>query len=300
MSCSTSLAHPFLSLALRCLGLAALAAPGLASAQTDAFRGRYSAGVTTYAISGQEPRAAGKYPVYVHIGGTGENYQSNWAMAAVNAAAAKGFVAASVEYDNASFGSCGVIGNRAKAIFDAQNLNSAIAQLCARDKADCSKGVVTGGLSQGSIISVLAHDYDPRVAASFGQGTGATYTAYYNLASCIADGNHSLPSDRLRIINGERDMFVGGTENIARTQAQLVTGLRCDGQQSCFRSNGSGWYVVKDREVQDLYADHCFMGFGGYPGTQCAGVLVDGNYRSGTAAWALNPTLDWLKTFVTP
>jgi len=85
---------------------------------------------------------------------------------------------------------------------------------------------------------------------------------------------------------------------MSRSQAQLVTGLTCSGQQSCFRSNGSGWYIVKDTEVQDLYADHCFMGYGGLYGTQCSGLLVDSGYQNGAAAWQLNATLNWLKTFV--
>ncbi|ADX44151.1 hypothetical protein Acav_0225 [Paracidovorax avenae ATCC 19860] len=270
------------------------------AADTTGFSMSYSSYGTTYGISGREPAAAGRYPVYIHIGGTGEPYQSNWSLAAVNTAAAKGFVAASVQYDNTSFGDCSVIGSRARAIFDARNLQSAIAQVCSRGKADCSKGVVTGGLSQGSIISVLAHDYDSRVVASFGQGTGATYTPYYNLGSCIANGNHSLPGDRLRIINGERDMFVGGNESIARDSATLVTGLACPGAQSCGGRNGSGWYIVKDSEVQDGYADHCFMGYGGYYGTQCTGLLVDSGYLYGNNGWELNPTLDWLKSFVQP
>ncbi|GAA0753911.1 hypothetical protein LRH25_27030 [Ideonella azotifigens] len=283
---------------LRLLTLAgsALLAAHTAQAQTS-FSMTYTNGAS-YNIAGKEPTASGKYPVYVHIGGTGESYNSAWASAAVNAAAAKGFVAATVQYDNATFGNCSIIGGRAKGIFDANSVNSAIAKLCSRAKADCSKGVVTGGLSQGSIISVLSRNYDSRVRASFGQGTGSTYTAAYNLSSCIADGNHTQPGDRLRIINGERDMFVGGTEAIARSQAQLVTGLTCSGQQSCFRQNGSGWYIVKDYEVLDLYADHCFMGYGGLYGTQCSGLLVDSGYQNGSAAWQLNATLNWLKTFV--
>jgi hypothetical protein len=287
------------------LALALTAASTLAAAQTS-FTATYKGGSTaacgtTYSISGKEPTASGKYPVYVHIGGTGESYNSNWAMAAVNAAVAKGFVAATVQYDNGSFGTCSAIGTRAKCIFDPNNVNSAIAKLCSRAKADCSKGIVTGGLSQGSIISVLSRDYDSRIRASMGQGTGTTYTAAYNLASCMNNGNHAQPGSRLRIINGERDMFVGGTEAVARASAQTVTGISCTGNpQSCFQANGAGWYIVKDAQVLDLNADHCFMGYGGVVGVQCSGALVDSGYQNGSVAWQLKPTIDWLKTFVTP
>jgi len=240
--------------------------------------------------------------VYVHIGGTGEAYNGAWAMAAVDAAVARGMVAATVEYANASFGTCSTIAGRAKGIFNSASTSSAISKLCARAKADCSKGIVTGGLSQGSIISVLAKDYDSRVRASMGQGTGSTYTVAYNLESCMANGKHTQPGSRLRIINGERDMFVGGTESIARSQAELVTGIKCSGLSptSCFQANGAGWAVVKDTQVLDLYADHCFMGYGTY-GAQCTGVaIVDANYQNGSANWALPATMNWLKTFVRP
>ena len=117
----------------------------------------------------------------------------------------------------------------------------------------------------------------------------------------MANGKHAQPGERIRIINGERDMFVGGTEAIARSQAELVTGLKCTGRQSCFRSNGSGWYIVKDLEVADLNADHCFMGNLGVPGVQCSGILgVDPYYEYGNNQWGVKATMDWLKTFVRP
>ena len=296
---------PVITILRRGLALALAAACGLAAAQSS-FTMSYKGGSTSacsssYSISGKEPSAAGKYPVYVHVGGTWESYNGVWATAAVNAAVARGFVAATVQYDNASFGSCSTIGTRAKCIFNPSNVNSAIAKLCSRAKADCSKGVVTGGLSQGSIISVLSRNYDSRIRASMGQGTGSTYTVAYNLQSCIANGKHTQPGSRLRIINGERDMFVGGTEAIARSQAELVTGIKCSGSPtSCFQGNGAGWAIVKDYNTVDLYADHCFMGLGTY-GAQCTGVLaLDPNYQYGSGSWALPATMDWLKSFVTP
>ena len=282
--------------AILCLGAGLLMAASV-QAQTS-FSTNYKNG-STYSIQGKEPSRSGKYPLYVHIGGTGEPYNGAWAMAAVDAAVERGFVAATVQYDNASFGSCTTIGGRAKGIFNAANASSAIAKLCSRAKVDCSKGIVTGGLSQGSIISVLSKNYDSRIRASMGQGTGSTYTVAYNLASCMANGKHAQSGDRLRIVNGERDMFVGGTEAVARSQAELVTGLNCAGKQSCFRSNGSGWYIVKDYEVADLNADHCFMGNLGVYGVQCSGALgVDPYYKNGNNKWGVKATMDWLKTFV--
>ncbi len=121
---------------------------GLGAAQAGAqstFTMSYKGGSTsacnsTKSISGAEPSAPGKYPVYVHIGGTGESYTGNWAKAAVNNAAANGFVAASIQYDNSSFGSCSTISQRAQCMFNPNNLNSAIAKLCSRAKAGLLQG----------------------------------------------------------------------------------------------------------------------------------------------------------------
>lgn len=137
--------RPFVRLTL---ALALCAAAGLVAAQTS-FTMSYKGGSTsacgsTYTITGKEPSADGKYPVFVYIGGTGENYNSNWAQAAIDAAVARGMIAVSVQYDNATFGTCGTIGTRAKCIFDAANSNSAIAKVCSRAKAIAPRGSSPG------------------------------------------------------------------------------------------------------------------------------------------------------------
>ncbi len=284
------------------LGLAVFAASVSASAFAQtAFTSSYRGGTTSlcsssYTITGYEPSTAGKYPVYIHTVGTGEAYDSDLALTQVKAMAAKGFVAASVQYSSGSFGSCSSIGAKARCIFNGANSNSAIAKLCARTNADCSKGVVTGGLSQGSIISVLARNYDSRIRASYGQGTGTNYSIY-NLSSCMNNGGHTQAADRIRIVNGESDTFVGPTASNVRTASQAITGLSCGSSAlSCFRSNGSGWYIVKAAEVQDGSADHCYMLVGGC--TTPSGI--DSGFKTGSAAWQMNANQNWLKSFVTP
>src|SRR6218665_515092 len=100
------------------LALVLSAASAWAAAQTS-FSATYKGGSTsscgsTYSIQGKEPSASGKYPVYIHVGGTGESYNSAWGQAAIDAAVARGFVAATIEYDNGSFGTCTTISQRAK------------------------------------------------------------------------------------------------------------------------------------------------------------------------------------------
>lgn len=282
-------------------GIAVLAgsASFTALAQT-AFTSSYKGGTSslcssTYNIAGFEPTAAGKYPVYIHTVGTGESYKSELSTTQVKAMAAKGFVAAVVEYSSGSFGSCSSISTKAKCIFNGARSTSAIATLCARSKADCSKGVVTGGLSQGSVVSVLAGNFDNRIRASYGQGTGNKYSIY-DLSSCMNNGRHTQAADRIRLVNGEGDTFVGPTASNVRTANQAITGLSCGSSAlSCFRTNGSGWYIVKDAEVSDGKADHCYMLVGG-----CTASTLDSGFKTGSAAWQMEANQNWLKSFVTP
>ena len=293
----TSLKMNWLRLSIALIAGTASVAAVAQTAFTSTYKGGTSSLCsTTYKISGAEPTTAGKYPVYIHTVGTGETYNGDLAMTQVNAMAAKGFVAATVEYSSGSFGSCSAISTKAKCIFNGAKTTSAIATLCARAKADCSKGVVTGGLSQGSVVSVLSRNFDSRIRASYGQGTGNKYSIY-NLTSCMNNGNHTQAADRIRLVNGEADVFVGPNASNVRTANQAITNLSCGTTAlSCFRANGSGWYIVKAAEVSDGEADHCYMLNGGC--TSPSGL--DSGFKTGSAAWQMNANQNWLKSFVTP
>lgn len=282
---------------------------GAASAQTTTFTDSYS-GVgyygstcnTSWNISGVEPSTPGKYPVFIYTVGTTETYNNASAMAAVNSMAQKGYVAAAVGYYTGQFGDCPTIKGKAACIFNPNSASSAISKICSRPNADCSKGIVTAGFSQGSIIAISAKEYDSRVQAAYGIGVSNHY-ATYQMDSCMKNGNHVLPSDRIRAVNGEGDQYAGtsggyGTGTHAATQAALtaVTGLTCpSGSTSCLNSNGSGWIVVKNNQVQDGSADHCYMRASG----DCSGSEggLDSGWNSGTANWALAENLTWLTGF---
>ena len=84
--------------------LAALAATAFltSTAWAGDFSSSYSAGLfTTYSIKGTEP-ASGKHPVFIYTVGTTEDWDNGQAMAAVAEMAAKGFVAAAVQYDSSA------------------------------------------------------------------------------------------------------------------------------------------------------------------------------------------------------
>ncbi|HET7793110.1 MAG TPA: hypothetical protein VFL64_06970, partial [Rhizobacter sp.] len=141
--------------------LAALAALALASGAAFAgnFSSSYSAGLSSYSIQGTEP-ASGKHPVFIYTVGTTETWNNAQATAAVAEMAAKGFVAAAVQYDSGLFGTCSQILSKARYIYNSGSTSSAVSKLCARATADCSKGVVVAGFSQGSVIAINAKNYD--------------------------------------------------------------------------------------------------------------------------------------------
>jgi hypothetical protein len=284
--------------------LAIAMSSSVARSQNTSFASTYNGASTlggscssSYSISGVEPSGTGPYPVFIYLVGTNENYNNAAAMAAVNSMASKGYVAATVDYAESQFGTCSVLSAKSSCVFNPNSTLSAVSQLCSRAKADCSKGIVVGGFSQGSILALLAKNFDSRVQAAYGIGMSNVYSTY-DLSSCVSNGNRTLPSDRLRAVDGERDNFAGGTQSAVQSSLQNVTGLKCaSGSYSCMNSNNSGWIIVKNSQVSDGSADHCYMRASG----DCFGSqnTLDTNWNSGTAAWAKEANLQWLTNFTT-
>jgi hypothetical protein len=260
---------------------------------------------TSFTITGQEPSGAGTNPVFLYMIGTGETATNASATAAVAGMAAKGYVAATIAYDSGTFNGCGPLDGKAKCIFDSTSPKSAVAALCGRAKADCSKGIVVGGFSQGSVLATQAKNFDARVRAAWGMGDGVNYSIF-NLNACQANGNRTLSSNNLRVVVGQQDQFVGGglgasagNENTARNQLQTLTGFTCGANAtSCLQANGSGWILVQNGQVTDGTADHCFMRTAG---NLCSANQnsLDNGWKTGTANWELGASLSWLDTFTT-
>src|SRR5262245_51972281 len=283
-----------------------VAAPSSSFSASDTFTmsymGQGSSGTcaTSFNISGREPSAPGTYPVFVYTVGTAESITNNGASdAAVAGMADRGFVAATVAYNSQNFGACGAISNKAKCIYDPTSQTSAITQICSRAKADCSKGIVVGGFSQGAVIATLAKNFDPRVRAAWGMGDGVKYS-FFDLQSCMANGNRALTSDRLRAVNGQADTFLSRNQNDGRDQARALTGFTCGANDfSCLQANGSGWYIVQNAEISGGNAEHCYMRGSRNNNFQCLGsaATVNDQWKNGSAPWSLNSNLDWLKSF---
>ena len=259
---------------------------------TASYKGGTTSCGTTYQIKGVEPVGASKKPVFIYMVGTNEKYDNASAMAAIQGMANRGYVAATVEYASAAMGPCTSLTTKSKCVFDKSSAQSAVSVICSRSSADCSKGIVVGGFSQGSLLAILSKNYDSRVQAVYGMGTHKNYIIF-NPTSCAANGNRVLPQDRLRVINGENDFYGGGTQNSVRSSSQVMTGYQCSGT-SCLQPDGSGWRMVLKSEVQDGSADHCYM--------RAAGCLASENnldvgWISGADEWELNANLDWLSKF---
>jgi hypothetical protein len=278
---------------LVCAAMSSTASAQTLTSFTAAYKGGSSTCGTSYGIQGKEPSSLSRYPVFIYMVGTSETYNNASALAAVEEMAGRGYVAATVQYPNSSFGDCATLSGRSKCIFDATSATSAVATLCSRPTADCSKGIVVAGFSQGSILAILSKNYDTRVQAAYGLGAGVQYSLY-NLRACVANGKRSLLSSRLRAVNGEADGFMGGAESSVRGQLQELTGRSCT-TSSCLASDGSGWYIVKHAEVSDGNAEHCYMrATGGCNGSQNS---LDQKWLNGTYNWSADPNLQWLSGF---
>jgi hypothetical protein len=276
---------------------------GAAWAQTTTFTSSYTgqgSGSTTcnksFSIDGVKPSAAGSYPVFLYFVGTTETFNNASATAAIDGMAALGFVAATVQYDSGEFGSCTQIAGKSSCAFNPNSTTSAYSKVCAVASADCAKGVVVGGFSQGAVIGTLAKNFNSNVQAVWGMGDGVMYSTF-NLTSCMANGNRTLNSDQLRAVNGVNDQFTGNTEAKQQTNMQSLTGDTCaTGSTSCLQSNGSGWIIVQTNQTTSGVADHCYMRNGGCNASQNS---LDSGWKSGTANWELEANLNWLNGFVT-
>jgi hypothetical protein len=282
-----------------CGALSAMLLTAPALAQTTSFTATYQGTNnttcnTSFSINGEEPSADGTYPVFLYMVGTTESFNNASATAAVQGMANLGYVAGTIQYDSGLFGSCSQISSKAACIFNPNSASSAVETLCDRAKADCTKGIVVAGFSQGAVIATLAKNFDSRVQAAYGMGDGVMYSTF-NLNSCMANGNRTLPSDRLRAVNGVNDQFTGNTQSLQQTNMQSLTGFTCaSGSFSCLQSNGSGWIIVNKNQPASGVADHCYMRNGGCTASQNS---LDPNWQNGSDNWELNANLNWLQGF---
>jgi len=235
----------------------------------------------------------GPYPVFVWTPGTWEAYFDPLSLEFVSEMAHRGFLAASVQYSNSGMTqNCTSYTQRAQGVYDATRSSSAVGTLCALSGANCAKGIVTAGISQGGMLAVLARNYAPQVRAAYALSVGDLSGGAPNLTACMDKQHTAIPADRLTVVTGQSDPFFG-----TQTNVQNVSGYACpDGSTQCWSPTGSGagWYLVQDYEVTDGNADHCYIDVGG-----CNDKFDPHWFPPAVSNWSLSPNLDWLATLGT-
>jgi len=233
-----------------------------------------------------EPAAPGKYPVMIYTVGTLGIYDADEGRLVASEMAKRGFIAASAEYATADLqndlASCSTLDAKTACIYGHRS-TSAVNVLCNLANADCSRGVVAGGMSQGAAIAAFAQNYDPDVRAAWVMGFGGN-------ASCWRE----LPQDRLRIVDGTEQKQI---------DLEGATGCYAFGHH-CFRANGSGWYMVQDSELESGQSAHCYY-VAPWPNggaLQWCNNYPPNGFDPGwappsTLPWSLDTNLDWLASF---
>jgi dienelactone hydrolase len=231
-----------------------------------------------------EPAASGKYPVAIVTVGTFGPITAPAYQELAKEFGRQGFVAIVADYNTWEDLTKPIDINRVKAkancTYKPSRPESVMTKVCARAKADCTKGIVTSGHSQGGAMALFGYDYDSRIGATHVWGTGN-------------DVPFTIPKNKIRVIAGETDTQL-------KTPADLnaMTGLNCSDQWECFIGpNGSGWRRVRNIEVQDGDADHCFTTNGGCLAFSSA---LDMNTMNASKNWSYPANVTWLKSFVTP
>ena len=271
-------------------------------------------------IAGSEPAEAGRYPLAIFLVGTNAQFDGPGIVDHVlPLLASHGFVAASVEYENATlFGAgqnCSLYSDNASCIVRNDNdyvsgeRHSALSRLCGRAKADCSKGVVVLGHSQGGLTALQTFKVTPatpptgepmpRFVAAAPMGVGPTGyllgVPVIHLDSCVDAANLAVDPHALLAVNGENDAYFDGANADpagGQVALQAVTGRTCAAPTwDCRGPDGDGWVLVKKTQTSTGRATHGYMDVPG------VGAFEEPNWSSPENAdpWGLASTARWLK-----
>lgn len=275
-------------------------------------------------MTGSEPMEPGRYPVAIFLVGTsGDHDYPGIVENVLPALARQGFVAASLEYENATLlgaaQNCNLYRDNAACMVRNEldhvgsERRSAVAQLCGRAQADCGKGVVFLGHSQGGLTAVQAFRFAPiappspepmpvlTAVAPMGVGPAGYVLGQrvIDLSECMAATSLAIDPNALLVINGEHDAFFNGpTGDQAGGQdaLELVTGRQCAGPTwDCRGADGDGYVLVKPEEVSTGRAEHEFMTIPEHSFAEPNWIAADNH-----AAWSLANVAGWLRSRTRP
>jgi hypothetical protein len=247
----------------------------------------------TYATSGFEPDSAPgtRHPLFFYLAGTNftvdeQAFRASTAPAAgavTEAMARRGFVALWVEYDDGAIGWLSDHVGQLACLFGSGNASSLLAAACALPNVDCELGIAAWGHSQGAYMAEAAASFDPRVRAVWTTGYGG-------------DASTALPSNRLRVVNGEADTLNGSVAVLNPIAGFSATECPDDGRGQCLRDDGSGWIIVRRADLarpELSSADHCW-----FDRRACSDAMtnLEPNWIDPASAkpFALEGNADWL------
>jgi hypothetical protein len=205
----------------------------------------------------------------------------------VQLAAAHGFVAVALTYDSwLTWNSPREIDLHANCMFNTASPGNAITQICAQPEADCSKGFVVAGFSQGGAIAGRASAFNTGVRGVWAMGINGP-----DIPAGIAmpAGTRTLPNNELRINVGQGEITTNSAGQPDLSALNAMTGQSCT-SFNCLQTDGSGYFVVSDSEVSSGIAGHCYW----FANSNCFGSTFDPVFVSGTAPWSLSTNLSWL------
>lgn len=262
----------------------------------------------TQKIYGARPTTPGTYPVLLYLHGTFADWGKNKeGQEFVKRAASMGYIAMALTYDsNQSLNESG-LQRQAFCMFDQNHAANGISTVCAVSGADCSKGVVLTGFSQGAAIAAIAKNYNPQVKAVWAIGLSAYVYPKYKVPTDVLPapyGTRALPNDKLVINMGQSSSL--GKKNLLvqdMPSLQQLTGVNCGDSLTCLQTNGSGYYVVANNEVADGTADHAYwMRVNSWwEKSSLSFSLSPKKFDPGfdlpsTTEWSIARNLDWLKS----
>lgn len=268
-------------------------------------------------IKGYRPQSSEMFPVYVYLPGTLDEFATPHDLELLQYMSHKGFVAATIEYDNGDF--CYEIckpdveqctrsfyGSNVTLLAKAKQIKVALDSVCNTYHADCDKGLAVMGHGQGGFLSLLLATLDSRISAVLPMGVGLLAERVPGMqvwerdTQCIMDASISkqLPRSKRRYVNSER----GGLDAIDRKNdnrgMMQYSGYACgdDSQIDCIQADGSGYYIVPEREYDEATDHHAAASrdffVGRHPIREAAALPP--RYKNCGAQWCMQPSLNWL------
>ena len=260
---------------------------------------------STEVIYGAKPTTAGNYPTLVYLHGTtADSNKNKEGQKFIELAAAQGFVALAATYDSGSSIRERDLNRHAYCMFGDDNQGSLKSTICSHAKVDCSDGILMSGFSQGAAIALIAKNYEPSVKALWAIGlSGYIYRNYDVPSDSFAPplGTRALPNDKLVINMGEAsNIFSKKLAAADLPSLKQMTGNDCGNEFDCIQANGSGYYVIKNAEIKDGVADHCYWLMvnkwsTGMSCTKAPKELDPGFQPPTTTKWSMLTNLNWLR-----